>query len=42
MPLKAEAEIDALYDVFLNVQDRWDTEVLDHWDTEVQGLGNSS
>ncbi|XP_066473998.1 deoxyribonuclease-1-like 1 [Tiliqua scincoides] len=26
MPSKAEAEIDALYDVFLNVQDRWGTE----------------
>ncbi|XP_039222023.1 deoxyribonuclease-1-like 1 [Crotalus tigris] len=26
MPSKAEAEIDALYDVFLNVQERWATE----------------
>lgn len=26
MPSKAEAEIDALYDVFLNVRDRWGTE----------------
>nr|XP_056723327.1 deoxyribonuclease-1-like 1 [Euleptes europaea] len=26
MPSKAEAEIDALYDVFLNVRDRWKTE----------------
>ncbi|XP_060619129.2 deoxyribonuclease-1-like 1 [Anolis sagrei] len=25
MPSKAEAEIDALYDVFLNVQERWNT-----------------
>uniref|UniRef100_A0ACB8EMG5 Uncharacterized protein n=2 Tax=Sphaerodactylus townsendi TaxID=933632 RepID=A0ACB8EMG5_9SAUR len=26
MPSKAETEIDALYDVFLNVRDRWNTE----------------
>ncbi|XP_058026987.1 deoxyribonuclease-1-like 1 isoform X3 [Ahaetulla prasina] len=35
MPSKAEAEIDALYDVFLNVQERWATETVDMWPRNV-------